>query len=158
MLYEGIAVLRNGTENIFIARVQGCQLENFQLKMNAQRAKAFITDFNKVFELLAERSTYAEEINQIKEYFIKEYPEIFDNSFDFYVMETEAERIVNDEKKLGDIEEKLLRGRSAERFTNYEGINGDRNLTTVQKINMYQRAMDNATRRKIYCAPCKEDY
>ena len=77
----------------------------------------------KSFELLAERSIDAEEINQMKE-----YPEIFD----FYLMETEAERIVNDEKKLEDIEEKLLRGRFAERFTNYEGINGDRNLTTIQ--------------------------
>ena len=64
-------------------------------------------------------------------------------------METEAERIVNDEKKLGEIEEKLLRGRSAERFTNYEGIDDDRNLTTVH---MYQRAIDDATRRKIYYA------
>ena len=115
--------------------------------MNAQRTKAFITDFDKVFELLAERLTDAEKINQMKE-----YPEIFDNTFDFCVMETEAERIVNDEKKLGDIEEKLLRGRSAERFTNYEGINGDKNLTTVQKINMCQRAIDDATRRKIYYA------
>ena len=121
--------------------------------MNVQRAKAFIADFDKVFELLAERSTDAEEINQMKEYFIKEYPEIFDNHFDFNVMETEAERIANDEKKLGDIEEKLLCGRSAERFTNYEGIDDDdRNLTTVQKINMYQRAINDATRRKIYYA------
>ena len=120
--------------------------------MNAQRAKAFITDFNKVFELLAERSTDAEEINQMKEYFIEEYPEIFDNPFDFYVMETEAERTVNDEKKLGDIEENISRGRSAERFTNYEGIDDDKKFTTVQKINMYQRAIDDATRRKIYYA------
>ena len=115
--------------------------------MNAQRANAFITDFNKVFELLAERSTDAEEIK-----WMKEYPETFDNPFDFYVMETEAERIVNDEKKLRDIEEKLLHGRSAERFTNYDGIDDDRNLMTVQKINMYHRAIDDATRRKIYYA------
>ena len=118
--------------------------------MNAQRANTFITDFNKVFELLAERSTDAEEIKRTKEYFIEEYPEIFVNPFDFYVMETEAERIVNDEKKLGDIEEKLLRGRSNERFTNYEGIDDDESLTTVQNINMYQRAIEDATRRKLY--------
>ena len=73
--------------------------------MNAQRANAFITDFNKVFELLAERSTDAEEIKRMKKYFIEEYTEIFVNPFNFYAMETEAERIVNDEKKLGDIEE-----------------------------------------------------
>ena len=105
-----------------------------------------------MFELLAEGSTDAEEINQMKE-----YPEIFDNPFDFNVMETEAERIVN-EKELGDIKEKLLCGRSAERFMNYEGIDDDRNLTTVQKITMYQRAIDNATRRKFTMHPCKEDY
>ena len=120
--------------------------------MNAQRANAFITDFNKVFELLEERSTGAEEIKQMKEYFIEEYPEIFVNPFDFYAMDTEAERIVNDEKKLGDIEKKLLRGRSNERFTNYEGIDDDESLTTVQKINMHQRAIEDATRRKIYYA------
>ena len=49
-------------------------------------------------------------------------------------METEAERIVNDEKKLEGIEEKLLHGRFDERFMSYEGIDNDRNLTTVQKI------------------------
>ena len=113
---------------------------------------AFITDFNKVFELLAERSTDAEEIKQMKEYFIEEYPEIFVDPFDFYAMETEAERIVNDEKKLGDIEEKLLRGRSDERFMNYEGMDDDEILTTVQKKNMYQRVIEDATRSKIYFA------
>ena len=120
--------------------------------MNAQRANAFITDFNKVFELLAERSADAEEIKWMKEYFIEQYPEIFVDPFDFYAMETEAERIVNDEKKLGDTEEKLLCGMSNERFMNYERIDDDESLTTVQKINMYQRAIEDATRRKIYYA------
>ena len=121
--------------------------------MNVQRAKAFFIDFTIVFELLAERLTNAEEINQMKEYFIGEYPEIFDNPFHFNVMETEAERIVNDEKKLGDIQEKFLHGGSAERLmTNYEGINDDKNLMMVQNINMYQRAIDDTTGRKIYHA------
>ena len=121
--------------------------------MNVQRAKAFFIDFTIVFELLAERLTNAEEINQMKEYFIGEYPEIFDNPFDFNVMETEAERIVNDEKKLGDIQEKFLHRGSAERLmTNYEGINDDKNLMMVQNINMYQRAIDDTTGRKIYYA------
>ena len=70
--------------------------------MNAQRAKAFIADFDKVFELLAERSTDAEEINQMIE-----YPEIFD----FNVMETEGGRIVNDETlKKSFYVEGLLKG------------------------------------------------
>ena len=89
-----------------------------------------------MFELLAERSTDAEE-------------RIFDNPFDFYVIETEAKRIVNDERKLADIEENLLCGRSTERFMNNERINSDRNLMMVQKINMYQRTIDDAARRKI---------
>ena len=44
--------------------------------MNQERAKQFMRDFDNVFEKLRETSN-AEEINELKEYFIIEYPEIF---------------------------------------------------------------------------------
>ena len=39
-----------------------------------------------------------------------------------------------------------------EPFTNYEGIENDRTLSTVQKIVLYQKAIDDIKRRHIYFA------
>ena len=39
-----------------------------------------------------------------------------------------------------------------EPFTNYEGIENDRTLSTIQKIVLYQRAIDDTKRRHIYFA------
>ena len=41
--------------------------------MNQERAKHFIKDFDEVLEKLRD----VEEINKVKEYFVNEYPEIF---------------------------------------------------------------------------------
>ena len=39
-----------------------------------------------------------------------------------------------------------------EPFTNYEGIENNRTLSTIQKIVLYQKAIDDMTRRHIYFA------
>ena len=39
-----------------------------------------------------------------------------------------------------------------EPFTNYEGIENDRTLSIVQKIVLYQKAIDDMKRRHIYFA------
>ena len=51
---------------------------------------------------------------------------------------------------LAEIREKLLYKRTAERFTDYDGIMSDSTLSSVQKIIKLQEAIEDATRRKIH--------
>ena len=67
-------------------------------------------------------------------------------------MNKELERIVKHDKKIKDVEETLLTSISMEPFTVYEGIENDRTLSTVQKIVLYQKAIDDTKRRHIYFA------
>ena len=64
----------------------------------------------------------------------------------------ELERIVKHDKKIKDVEEALVTSISIEPFTNYEGIENDRILSTIQKIELYQKAIDDMKRRHIYFA------
>ena len=75
-------------------------------------------------------------MKNIREYFWRKYPEIFNDSsengdeMDVDVdttMETESRPIVDREEKLRKIEEKLLNKRTNERFTNYDGVMSDKN-------------------------------
>ena len=65
-------------------------------------------------------------------------------------METESRLVVEREEKLRKVEEKLLSNKTNERFTNYAGVMSDPNLTLAEKINHLQKAIDDATRRKIH--------
>ena len=67
-------------------------------------------------------------------------------------METESRPIVDKEKKLRKVEEKLLSKKTNERFTDYDGVMSDNSLTLAQKIIHLQKAIEDATRRKIYWA------
>ena len=67
-------------------------------------------------------------------------------------METESRPIVDREEKLRKIEEKLLSNKTSERFTNYDGVMFDTNLTLAEKITHLQRAIEDAMRRKIHYA------
>ena len=119
--------------------------------MNQERAKQFMRDFDKVFERLRE-TTGTEEINKLKEYFVNEYPEIFQVECCLEEVNKELERIIKHDKKIDYVEKILLTSISMEPFTNYEGIENDRTLSTVQKIVLYQKAIDDIKRRHIYFA------
>ena len=56
-------------------------------------------------------------------------------------------------EKLRKVEEKLLSKRTNERFTNYDGVMSDDNLSWPQKIIHLQKAIGDATRRKTLYAP-----
>ena len=86
------------------------------------------------------------------EYFVNEYPEIFQVECGLEEVNEELERIVKHDKKIKDVEEALLTSISMEPFTNYEGIENDRTLSTVQKIVLYQKVIDDTKRRHIYFA------
>ena len=92
--------------------------------MNQERAKKFIKDFNEVLEKLKE-TTGIEEINEVKEYFVNEYPEIFCVEYSFKEINVEAERIAKYDKRIREVEEKRLTSISMEA---YEGIENDRTL------------------------------
>ena len=116
--------------------------------MNQGRTKKFIRDFNEVLEKLKE-TTDVEKINKVKEYFLNEYPEIFCVEYSFKERNIEAERIAKHKKKIKDVKETLLTSILMEPFTNYEEIE---NVSTIQKIMLYQKAIDNTKRKQIYFA------
>ena len=67
-------------------------------------------------------------------------------------METESRPIVDREEKLRKVEEKLLCNKTKERFTTYDGVMSDDGLTLPEKAKLLQKAIDDATRRKIHYA------
>ena len=90
---------------------------------------------------------------------MKEYPKIFNGSSENEVeMDIDVDTTmktkppIDREEKLREVEEKLLSERTNERFTSYDGVMSDDNLSLPQKVIHLQRAIDDATRRKIYCA------
>ena len=86
---------------------------------------------------------------------MEEYPKIFNVSTENEVeMETtmETESRPESEEKLWKVEEKLLSNKTKERFTTYDGVMFDDGLTLPEKVIYLQRAIDDATRKKIYYA------
>ena len=126
--------------------------------LDEQKLKDFVGDFNKHFEDLAKwYKKDAERVKNIRESFLEKYPEIFNDSSENEVemettMETESRPIVDREEKLRKVEERLLSKRTNERFTNYDGVMSDNSLSRPQKIIHLQKAIDDATRRKILYA------
>ena len=87
-------------------------------------------------------------LNKWYTHFEKDYPEVF-------IVEIEVNKAAvqqNKEEKLANVKERLLQNRSRERFTTYDNIRADPNLTVTDKIIAYQKAIDDATRRKIHFA------
>ena len=88
-----------------------------------------------------------------REHFLEKYPEIFSNFSENEVeMETEEGQTRPKKPNLAEIRERLLCKRTEERFTNYEGVMSDPNLITTERIIHLQKAIDDATRRKVYFA------
>ena len=65
----------------------------------------FMRDFDKVLEKLRD-TTSVQEINELKEYFVNEYPEIFCVEYSLKEINIEMERIEKRNKKIKDVEEK----------------------------------------------------
>ena len=49
-------------------------------------------------------------------------------------------------------QKKLLSNKTKERFTTYDGVMSDDSLTLPEKVKLLQKAIDDATRRKIHYA------
>ena len=123
--------------------------------------REFVGDFNKFFEKLKEWTEDSIQIDTWREFFEKKYPKMFGDSSENEVnmdvdidttMETESRPIVDREEKLRKVKEKLLSNKTKERFTTYDGVMSDDGLTLPEEVIYLQRAIDDATRKKIYYA------
>ena len=128
--------------------------------LDEEKVKDFVGDFNKLFEDLAKRyRKNAKKIKTRRECFWRKYPEIFNHSSENEdemnididtTMKTKPP--IDREEKLRKVEEKILSNKTHERFTNYDGVTSDDNLSLPQKIIHLEKAIDDAMRRKILCA------
>ena len=95
----------------------------------------------------------AKKIKTCSECFWEKYPEIHNDS-----SENEVEMDIGEGKtrpkkpNLAEIREKLLCKRTTEAFTDYHGIESDPSLNLVENMIKLQKAIGDATRRKIYFA------
>ena len=113
--------------------------------LDEEKVKDFVGDFNKFFEDLAKwYKKDAEKIGNHREYFWRKYPEVFNDSSE--------SPIIDREEKLRKVKEKLLSNKTNERFTTSNGVMCDDGLSLPQKVIHLQRAIDDATRRKIFYA------
>ena len=84
---------------------------------------------------------------------MKKYPEIFSDSSENEVeMDIDKGKTVPKKLNLAEIRENLLCKKTTERFTDYEGVMSDPNLTLTERIIHLQKAIDDTTRRKVYFA------
>ena len=128
-----------------------------KITLDKEEVRRFVGDFNKLFTDLEEWTSNAIQIKSWKEHFLEKYPKIFNISTENEVemettMEAESRSIVDREEKLWKVEEKLLRNKTKERFTTYDGVMTDDDLSLPQKVIHLKRAIDDVTRRKIYYA------
>ena len=122
--------------------------------LDEKKVKDFVGDFNKFFEdLVKSYKKDAEKIGNCREYFWRKYPEIFNDSSENEVeMNIDEGKTRSKKPNLGKIKERLLCNRMTEAFTDYSGVQYDPNLTLVERMIKLQKAIDNATRRKIHYA------
>ena len=126
---------------------------NTQRTSDVGKVREFVGDFNKLFEGLKAWIKDAEQMENWREHFLKKYPEIFSDSSENEVeMDIDEGETRPKKPNLAEIRERLLCNRTEERFTDYEVVISDHNLTLMAKIIHLQKAIDNATGRKVYFA------
>ena len=126
---------------------------NTQLNLE-DKVRELVEDFNKFFEKLEEWVEDSIQIDTWREFFEKKYPKMLGDSseteMDVDVDTTmKTEPPIDREEKLRKVEEKLLSKRTNERFTNYDGVMSDNNLSLPQKIINLQNTIGDTTRKKI---------
>ena len=97
---------------------------NTQIKLDIEKVRKFVGDFNELFTKLEEWTNNAIQIETRKDHFLKEYPKTFNDSSENEVeMDTEVATTMETkpttdrEEKLRKVEEKLLSKKTNEMFT-----------------------------------------
>ena len=125
-----------------------------QRTLDIEKVREFVGDFNKLFQGLKAWVKDAEQIETWREHFLKKYLKIFSDSSENEVeMDIDEGHTRPKKPNLAEIRERLLCERTEERFTNYEGVMSDPNLTLTERIIHLQKGIDDTTRRKVYFAP-----
>ena len=119
------------------------------MELKRERLSNFFKDFKKFWDDL---KVNIDENKLVKWYthFEKDYLEVF--KVEIEENKEAVQRRRHKDEKLASIKERLLQNRSQERFTNYDYVCFDQNLTDTEKIIAYQKAIDDATRRTIHFA------
>ena len=118
------------------------------MDLSRERLLNFFADFNE-FWVDLKTSVNQDKLTSWYERFQRDYPEAFRVG---EAMETEGKKTRSKKLSLAEIREKLLCKRMTERFIEYQGVMVDSNLDLTGKINHLQKAIDDATRRKVYFA------
>ena len=118
------------------------------MDLSRERLSNFFEDFNE-FWVDLKTSVDRDKLTSWYERFQRDYPEAFRVG---EAMETEGKKTRSKKLNLAEIREKLLCKRTTERFIEYQGVMADSNLDLTAKINHIQKAIDDATRRKVYFA------
>ena len=118
------------------------------MDLSRERLSNFFADFNE-FWVYLKTSVDRDKLTSWYERFQRDYPEAFRVG---EAMETEGKKTRSKKLNLAEIREKLLCKRTTERFIEYQGVMSDSNLDLTAKINHLQKAIDDATRRKVYFA------
>ena len=129
--------------------------------LDEEKVKDFVGDFNKFFEVLAK--SYKKDAKKIKKNVenvfgksILRYSTILQKMKLKWVLKLTPKRktkpSIDREEKLRKVEERLLSNKTYARFTTYDGVMTDDDLSLPQKVIHLQRAIDDVTRRKIYYA------
>ena len=118
------------------------------MELSRERLSNFFKDFNE-FWVDLQTSVNQDKLTSWYECFQRDYPEAFRVG---EAMETEERKTRYKKLSLAEIRERLLCKRTIERFIEYQGVMVDSNLDLTAKINHLQKAIDNATRRKVYFA------
>ena len=118
------------------------------MDLSRERLSNFFADFNE-FWVDLKTSVNLDKLTSWYERFQRDYPEAFRVG---EAMETEVKKTRSKKLNLAEIREKLLCKRTTERFIEYQGVRVDSNLDLTAKINHFQKAIDDATRRKVYFA------
>ena len=117
------------------------------MKLSRERLSNFFSDFKNFWDDLKVEA----DVNKLTKWynhFKKDYPEVFTVEMEVNKAAFQPHR----EEKLAKVKKRLLQNRSPERFTDYDDIRFDQNLMAAERIITYQKAIDDATRRKIHFA------
>ena len=118
------------------------------MDLSRERLSNFFADFNE-FWVDLKTSVDQDKLTSWYEHFQRDYSEAF---LVGEAMKTEGKKTRSKKLSLAEIREKLLCKRTTERFIEYQGVMVDSNLDLTAKINHLQKAIDDATRRKVYFA------
>ena len=118
------------------------------MDLSRERLSNIFADFNE-FWVDLKTSVDQGKLTSWYERFQRDYPEAFRVG---EAMETEGKKTRSKKLNLAEIREKLLCKRMTERFIEYQEVMADSNLDLTAKINHLQKAINDATRRKVYFA------